>query len=104
MNATASDPSSGETATSEPRVTVRYWAAAKAAAGRAEDEVRAATVADALAAASVLHVDTPRFAQVLDVCSFLLGDTPLGNRSSDLASVRLESGDVIEVLPPFAGG
>ena len=32
----------------------------------------------------------------------LLGEEPLGTR--DLAAVPVESGDVIEVLPPFAGG
>ena len=101
MNATVADPSTGET-TEPPRVTVRYWAAAKAAAGRSHDEVQAGTVADALTAALALHEDSPRFAQVLAVCSFLLGETPLGGR--DLSAVALEAGDVIEALPPFAGG
>jgi molybdopterin converting factor small subunit len=104
MNATVPVPSSAETASAGPRVTVRYWAAAKAAAGRAEDEVTASTVADALSAVTALHVDTPRFAQVLGVCSFLLRDRPLGNSSRDLGAVGVESGDVIDVLPPFAGG
>lgn len=102
MDATVSEAPTSETDVSPPVVTVRYWAALKAAAGRAEDEVRAATVADALAAARDLHVGSPRFAQVLGVCSFLLGDRPLGGQ--DPASVRLSTGDVIEALPPFAGG
>jgi hypothetical protein len=32
----------------------------------------------------------------------LLGEEPLGTR--DPATVRVGPGDVIEVLPPFAGG
>jgi molybdopterin converting factor small subunit len=102
MTLPESEPSPVETDVSFPRVKVRYWAAAKAAAGRAEDEVRAATVATALGAAAAQHTDAPRYAQVLSVCSFLLGDQPLGGQ--DLAAVPVSDGDVIEVLPPFAGG
>jgi molybdopterin synthase sulfur carrier subunit len=102
MTSPLSDQPRVETDVSSSRVTVRYWAAAKAAAGRAEDEVRADTVAEALAAAAALHTGAPRYAQVLSVCSFLLGDQPLGGR--DLSTVPLEAGDVIEALPPFAGG
>jgi molybdopterin synthase sulfur carrier subunit len=83
-------------------VTVRYWAAIKAAAATGHDEVSGETVADVLAAVRVLHADNPRFAQVLGVCSLLLGDRPLG--SADLSQVNVHPGDVIEVLPPFAGG
>jgi sulfur-carrier protein len=83
-------------------VTVRYWAAARAAAGLAEEKVQAATLADAVAQLRAAHGDSGRFQQVLDVCSFLVGDQPVGKR--DPASVILSSGDVVEVLPPFAGG
>jgi len=83
-------------------VTVRYWAAARSAAGRAEDQVRARTVGAALDVVRALHQDAPRFAQVLGVCSLLLGDRPLG--SVDPAQVEVADGDVVEVLPPFAGG
>ncbi len=83
-------------------VTVRYWAAARAAAGRHDDVVSARSVADALGEIRALHPDNPRLAQVLEVSSLLLGDRPLG--SSDVSSVLVEDGDVIEVLPPFAGG
>ena len=102
MTAPEPEPSPIETDPSLPRVTVRYWAAAKAAAGRAEDEVRAATVAAALVEAAELHTESPRYGQVLAVCSLLLGDQPLGGQ--DLSTVSLTNGDVIEVLPPFAGG
>lgn len=85
-----------------PVVTVRYWAAARAAAGVAAEQLRGATLADALDAASAAHAGQPRFGQVLGVCSFLVGDVPVGGR--DPATVALHEGDVVEVLPPFAGG
>ena len=93
---------SNETGKRRVRVTVRYWAAARAAAGRAEDHVDAATVAEALDQARRTHADNPRFASVLTVSSLLVGDQPIGSR--DPETVPVVDGDVIEVLPPFAGG
>jgi molybdopterin converting factor small subunit len=83
-------------------VHVRYWAAAKAAAGLAEEVVAGRTVADVLAAAGELHRDEPRFDEVLSVCSFLLDERPVGAR--DRATVEVADGAVLDVLPPFAGG
>lgn len=83
-------------------MTVRYWAAARAEAGRSDDVVSGASVADVLVAVRQLHADNPRLLQVLGVSSLLLGDTPLGTR--DRATVPVGPGDVLEVLPPFAGG
>jgi molybdopterin synthase sulfur carrier subunit len=85
-----------------PGVTMRYWAGAKHAAGVAEDVVPAATLSEALAAVRALHGDSPRFGSVLGVCSFLVGSEPVGSR--DAGSVALANGDVVDVLPPFAGG
>ncbi|WP_198045557.1 MoaD/ThiS family protein [Kitasatospora mediocidica] len=82
--------------------TIRYWAAAKAEAGIAEEPYRAATLAEALQHARELHADRPRFVQVLGICSFLVDSEPVGGR--DRAAVALTEGGVIEVLPPFAGG
>jgi molybdopterin synthase sulfur carrier subunit len=93
---------SNETGQGPVRVTVRYWAGARAAAGRAEDHVDAATVAEALDQAMRTHGDNPRFASVLSVSSLLVGDQPIGSR--DPETVPVVDGDVIEVLPPFAGG
>jgi molybdopterin converting factor small subunit len=81
---------------------VRYWAAARAAAGCAEDHVSGTTVAEVLAAIRAVHDGNPRFAKVLGISSLLVGDQPLGKR--DPADVRLRADDVVEVLPPFAGG
>lgn len=83
-------------------MTVRYWAAARAAAGRVEDQVAGTSVAEVLAAVRAVHAESSQFAQVLDVSSLLLGDQPLGMR--DLTEVSVGPGDVVEVLPPFAGG
>ena len=85
-----------------PQVTVRYWAAARAAAGRESDEVRAATLAEALRAVVMLHDDSPRFADIVGICSVLVGSAPVS--SQDPQTLRLSAGDVVELLPPFAGG
>lgn len=91
-----------ETGQAPIAVTLRYWAAARAAAGRTEDKVDATTVAEALDQARRAHADNARFAQVLGVSSLLLADQPIGSR--DPETVPVSDGDVIEVLPPFAGG
>ncbi|HEX5566798.1 MAG TPA: MoaD/ThiS family protein [Streptomyces sp.] len=82
--------------------TIRYWAAAKAAAGTAEEQYEAPTLADALAGARERHAGRPDFERVLLRCSFLVDGSPVGKR--DHALVRLTEGGTIEVLPPFAGG
>jgi sulfur-carrier protein len=85
-----------------PLVTVRYWAAARAAAGRESDRVSAATLAEALQAVVALHAGNRRFADVVGVCSVLVGSAPVS--SQDPAAVPLSADDVVELLPPFAGG
>lgn len=82
--------------------TIRYWAAAKAAAGTAEEAYEAATLAEALDAARARHAGRPDFARVLPRCSFLVDGDPVGTRAHD--TVRLTQGGTVEVLPPFAGG
>ena len=83
-------------------VTVRYWAAARAAAGRESDQVAATTLAEALREVRALHQDDRRFADVVGVCSVLVGSTPVSSQDAD--TVSLAAGDVVELLPPFAGG
>ncbi|MBX9394772.1 MoaD/ThiS family protein [Streptomyces sp. TRM72054] len=82
------------------KVTVRYWAAAKAAAGVAEESFDAATLAEALAAVRARHPG--ELARVLQRCSFLVDGDPVGTRGHE--TVRLAEGGTVEVLPPFAGG
>jgi molybdopterin synthase sulfur carrier subunit len=80
--------------------TVRYWAAARAAAGVAEEQTSAQTLGEALLLARSVRDD--RFAQVLAVCSFVVDGEPVGAR--DHAQVALTPGGLVDVLPPFAGG
>lgn len=83
-------------------VTIRYWAAAREAAGVAEEPVQANTLAGALAAATARRGDDSRLATVFARSSFLIDSTPVGKRPA--SAVQLAEGAVIEVLPPFAGG
>ena len=82
-------------------VTMHYWAAAKDAAGVAEQQLTADTLAAALNAAAGMN-GGPQLRAVLDRSSFLIDGNPVGRRAAD--SVVLADGNVIEVLPPFAGG
>jgi sulfur-carrier protein len=84
------------------RGVIRYWAAARDAAGTVEEPYDAATLAEALAAARERHAGQPRFARVLTICSYLVDGDPVGGRAHD--AVPLADGGVVEVLPPFAGG
>ena len=76
--------------------TIRYWAAARAAAGTHEEPCDGRTLGAVLETATAAR--GPEFARVLAHSSFLVDgvrarpDTPLAD------------GAVIEVLPPFAGG
>jgi sulfur-carrier protein len=95
-------------------VTMRYWAAAKDAAGIAEEIVTADTLATALlvvggdrpagpaAAGRTPAAGGSRLGAVLARSSFLINGHPVGTRAAE--AVELPDGAVIEVLPPFAGG
>ncbi len=78
------------------RVTLRYWAAAKAAAGVAEEVLDGGTLDQVLDDVAQRH--GAELARVLGRCSFLVQ----GVRAR--RDTRLSDGDVVEVLPPFAGG
>ena len=83
-------------------VTLRYWAAAKEAAGVAEETIDARTLAGALAAAAGRSEQRARFSAVLARSSFLIDGMPVGTRAPE--DVVLADAATIEVLPPFAGG
>ena len=86
-------------------VTVRYWAAARAAAGVESDrfDVGAGMTLDLLLEqVRDRHADRPRLGDVVGVCSVLVGDRPVGGH--DPAQVEVRPGDTVELLPPFAGG
>jgi molybdopterin converting factor small subunit len=84
------------------KITIRYWAAAKEAAGMAEESVDAATLRDALNAAVASRKPDTRLATVIARSSFLVNADPVGRAARE--SIVLDEGAVIEVLPPFAGG
>jgi molybdopterin synthase sulfur carrier subunit len=85
-------------------IQVRYWAAARTAAGCDMEEIPVSgpmTLSDVLAESVRRHPGT-RLAEVLSVCSVLLGDRPVA--TEDPADVLVPPGSTLEFLPPFAGG
>lgn len=84
------------------KVTIRYWAAAKDAAGTPEETVYAVTLRDALNTAVASRKPDTRLAAVITRSSFLVNADPVGRAAKE--SIVLDEGAVIEVLPPFAGG
>ncbi|HTJ71571.1 MAG TPA: MoaD/ThiS family protein [Actinospica sp.] len=86
--------------------TLRFWAAAREAAGAAEETVRASTLAGALDEAVLRRGGEDgagaELRRVLGRSSVLLDGVQVGR--ADPASVELPDGAVVEILPPFAGG
>ena len=82
------------------KVSLCYWAGARAAAGVESESVVATTVAEALRAAVEARSD-PRFSRVVQACSLLINGVSAHPDDLD----RVLSGPVrVDVLPPFAGG
>jgi sulfur-carrier protein len=84
------------------KVTIRYWAAAKEAAGVQEEPVEAITLSDLLNTVVASRKPDRRLADVLARSSFLVNADPVGHTPRE--SILLDDGAVVEVLPPFAGG
>ena len=86
---------------------VRYFAAARAAAGFEEEKFdlpAGATVADLLAAIIAVQrpeppAGTPPLPRILSRSSFLLNEVAVRDQATPL-----DPDDVVDVLPPFAGG
>jgi len=83
-------------------VIIRYWAAAKEAAGVHEESVEAVTLGDLLNTVVASRKPDGRLAAVLARSSFLVNADPVGRAPRQ--SIVLDEGAVVEVLPPFAGG
>ena len=99
MEATTGRTHEGETA-----VTVHYWAAARAAAGVASEDFPVdgpVTLADLVRRVVAAHPGSD-LERVVGVCSVLVGEQPVGSRNP--GAVLVQPGDVVELLPPFAGG
>ena len=77
--------------------TVRYFAAARAAAGVSEELVSAETLGSLRT--TLAHAHGERLAAVLRVASFLVDGVVCRD-----ADARLRPETTIDVLPPFAGG
>ena len=81
-------------------IRVRYFAAARSAAGTTEESITLtgrATVADALQVVCAAHGTA--LARVLDRCSYLLDEVAVHRTGEPLVD-----GATLDVLPPFAGG
>jgi sulfur-carrier protein len=81
-------------------VSLHYWAGARAAAGVAEEEIKARSVAEALQLACDKRAD-PHFDRVIKASSVLIDGLTAHQKDLErllIAPVR------VEVLPPFAGG
>ncbi|MEU4227585.1 MoaD/ThiS family protein [Nonomuraea sp. NPDC026600] len=78
---------------------VRYWAAAKEAAGVAEEPFDAVTLGELM---TKITQNRAELARVIGRSSFLVDGSPVGKRAHE--EVILSDGATVEVLPPFAGG
>ena len=80
-------------------ITVRYFAAARAAAGHEEENVvvpEGTTLAELV---EILSGRSTELARVLRRCSYLCDSFAIRDRQS-----VIETGQIVDVLPPFAGG
>ncbi|ULE35347.1 MoaD/ThiS family protein [Mycobacterium sp. IDR2000157661] len=87
------------TTTTTVQVTVRYFAAARAAAGNDEETIRlqpATTLAELVAS---LSARGENLAKVLLRCSFLCNGVAVRDDTMVLSDAQ-----TVDVLPPFAGG
>jgi molybdopterin synthase sulfur carrier subunit len=82
-------------------VIVRYWAAAKDAAGQDQEQISADTLADAIEAIRSGRAGNSRFFDVLKRSSILIEGIPMEEHTHK--TVSLLDGAVIEVMPAFAG-
>jgi sulfur-carrier protein len=81
------------------QVTVRYFAAARAAAGAESETVILRPGTTMAELVERLAVRGTRLATVLSRCSYLCDGIAVRDETA-----ALHSGDTIDVLPPFAGG
>lgn len=79
-------------------VTVRLFAAARAAAGHDRVDATAGTLAEVLAE---LIERYPGLGPVLPRCSYLLDEMAV---HGDHREITLDDGGALDILPPFAGG
>jgi molybdopterin synthase sulfur carrier subunit len=83
----------------EVQVNVRYFAAARAAAGMEAETLAVVPGTSVKDLVERLAVRSPNLAAVLDRCSFLCDGVAVRNRAEPL-----RTNQTVDVLPPFAGG
>jgi molybdopterin synthase sulfur carrier subunit len=81
------------------QVNIRYFAAARAAAGMENETLALATGVTIADLVDLLSERDPKLATVLARCSFLCDGIAVRNRDEPLKSRQ-----TVDVLPPFAGG
>jgi molybdopterin converting factor small subunit len=87
------------TTTTSVEVTVRFFAAARAAAGNEEETIRIRPGTTISGLVGELGDRDANLAKVLMRCSFLCDGVAV--RDADVALINAQT---IDVLPPFAGG
>ena len=87
------------TTTTNIEVTVRFFAAARAAAGNEVETIRLRPDTTLTELVSQLSARDENLAKVLMRCSFLRDGVAVRD-----ANVALNNAQTIDVLPPFAGG
>lgn len=90
----------GTVTTTSVTIEVRYFAAARAAAGVDVEQIHVAaraTISDLLDTVVAEH--GPDLARVLDRCSYLLDEVAVRDVTAPLGPAS-----TLDVLPPFAGG
>jgi sulfur-carrier protein len=80
-------------------ITVRYFAAARAAAGSDAEQLSVQCAATVGELVDGLADRSPELARVLSRCSFLCDGMAVRDQAQPL-----KAGTTIDVLPPFAGG
>jgi sulfur-carrier protein len=80
-------------------VTVRYFAAARAAAGSDSEQLSVRSGATVAELVDGLGDRSQELARVLSRCSFLCDGVAVRDKAQ-----TLRAGSTIDVLPPFAGG
>ncbi len=75
---------------------VNFYAAARAASGVSESAIEGSTLGEVIASASAKH---PKLIAILPGCSYLVNGAAESNND-----LKVSAGDVIDILPRFAGG
>jgi len=81
------------------KVNIRYFAAARAAAGMEEETLAILDGTSVTDLVEQLSARNPNLATVLERCSFLCDGIAVRNRAEPLTTNQ-----TVDVLPPFAGG